>query len=257
MPGALHLEAMDLYRLYLIIGGMPKSIIEFLETGSLLTVPDVQNKIINDYIADMAKYASNADSVKIRAAYQSIPNQLAKDNKKFQYKLAQKGGTANIFGSAIDWLDFAGVVLKCWKIEHGFMPISVYGDLSSFKLYMGDVGLLVMKSGMSRQAILSGSEVENTFAGAIAENYVAQSFMAKGYGLFYWTSGNAAELDFVLQKGNDIVPVEVKSGTRTKAKSLNLFVQKYQPSYSIRISAKNFGFENNIQSVPLYAVFCI
>jgi hypothetical protein len=99
--------------------------------------------------------------------------------------------------------------------------------------------------------------VENTFVGAIAENYVAQSFMAKGYGLFYWTSGNAAELDFVLQKGNDIIPVEVKSGTRTKAKSMNLFVQKYQPSYSIRISAKNFGFENNIQSVPLYAVFCI
>jgi hypothetical protein len=112
-------------------------------------VPEVQNKIINDYIADMSKYASNSESVKIRAAYNSIPVQLAKDNKKFQYKLAQKGGTATIFGSAIDWLQFAGIVLKCVRIEHGYMPLSVYNDLSSFKLYMGDVGLLTMKSGIS------------------------------------------------------------------------------------------------------------
>lgn len=257
LPEGLHLEALDLYKLYLIIGGMPKSIIEFIKSRSLLTVPDVQNKILNDYISDMAKYSSNAESVKIRAAYNSIPNQLAKDNKKFQYKLAQKGGTATIFGSAIDWLNFAGIVLKCQKIEHGFMPISVYSDLSSFKLYMGDVGLLTMKSGISQQAILSIMETDNTFIGAITENYVAQCFAARGYGLFYWTSDNSAEVDFVLQKGNDIIPVEVKAGTRTKAKSLNLFVQKYKPAYSIRISGKNFGFSNGIKSVPLYAVFCI
>lgn len=257
LPTALHNKALDYYREYLIIGGMPRSILEYIETNSLLTVPDVQNKIINDYIADMAKYATNAESVKIRAAYNSIPVQLAKENKKFQYKLAQRGGTSTIFGAAIDWLSFAGVVLKCERIEQAFMPISVYRDLSSFKLYMSDVGLLTMKSGISQQTILSVGEIENTFLGSVTENYVAQALATNHYGLYYWTSGGQAELDFILQKENDIFAVEVKTGTRTKSKSLNMFVGKYKPTYSIRISAKNFGFENNIKSVPLYAVFCI
>lgn len=257
LPYALHLEAMDLYKLYLIIGGMPKSILEYFKTNSLLSVPDIQGNIINDYIADMAKYSTNAESIKIRAAYNSIPVQLAKDNKKFQYKLAQKGATATIFGSAIDWLDFSGVVLKCQKTEQAFMPISVYSDLSSFKLYMGDVGLLTMKSGISQQTILSNAEVDNLFLGAVTENYVATQFAANGYPLYYWASENTAEVDFVLQKGNDIIPVEVKTGIRTRSKSLGVFVKKYKPAYSIRISAKNFGFENDIKAVPVYAVFCI
>ncbi|MDR2712425.1 MAG: ATP-binding protein [Clostridiales bacterium] len=257
LPAALHEKALDLYKLYLIVGGMPMAILEYLESKSLLTVPDVQNKIINDYIADMAKYASNSESVKIRAAYDSIPVQLAKDNKKFQYKLAQKGGTATIFGPAIDWLNFAGIVLKCERIEQGLMPISVYRDLSSFKLYMSDIGLLTMKSNVSQQTILAAGEIENIFLGSISENYVAQALAGKHYGLYYWSSPGTAELDFVLQKGNDIIPIEVKTGTRTKSKSLNMFVSKYQTPYSIRISSKNFGFENKIKSVPLYAVFCI
>jgi predicted AAA+ superfamily ATPase len=257
LPAALHEKALDLYKLYLIIGGMPRAVLEYIETKSLLTVPDVQNKIINDYIADMAKYASNTESVKIRAAYNSIPVQLAKENKKFQYKLAQKGGTSAIFGAAIEWLGFAGVVLKCERLEQGFMPISVYRDLSGFKLYMSDVGLLTMTSGISQHTILSAGKIENTFIDAVAENYVAQALANKRYALYYWTSKGTAELDFVLQKGDDIIAVEVKTGARTKSKSLNLFVTKYKPAYSIRISAKNFGFENNIKSVPLYAVFCI
>jgi predicted AAA+ superfamily ATPase len=257
LPLALHEKALDLYRQYLIIGGMPKAILEFVETGSLLTVPDVQNKIINDYIADMAKYATNTESVKIRAAFNSIPVQLAKDNKKFQYKLAQRGGTATIFGTAIEWLEFAGVVLKCQKTEQGTMPISVYSDLASFKLYMSDVGLLTMKSGISQVTVLSAGEIDNTFLGAISENYVAQVLHSKGYGLYYWATDGTAELDFVLQKDNEIIAVEVKTGRRTKSRSLNQFVVKYNPAYSIRISAKNFGFENDIKSVPLYAVFCV
>ena len=257
LPLSLHQKALDIYKLYLIIGGMPKSILEYRDSKSLLTVPDVQNKIINDYIADMAKYATNALSVKIRAAFNSIPVQLAKDNKKFQYKLAQKGGTATIFGEAIDWLQFANIVLKCNRIEQGLMPISVYQDLSAFKLYMSDVGLLTMKSGVSQQTILSAGEIENSFIGSISENYVAQAFASKKYGLFYWATEGTAELDFILQKGDDIIAVEVKTGTRVKSKSMNMFVTKFNPAYSIRISSRNFGFENNIKSVPLYAVFCI
>jgi len=257
LPAALHEKALDWYRVYLIVGGMPRAILRYMQDGSVIPVPNVQNNIINDYIADMSKYADSAQSVKIRAAYHSLPVQLAKENKKFQYKLAQKGGTATIFGEAIDWLHFAGVVLKCSRIEQGTMPIAVYSDLSSFKLYMSDVGLLTLRSGVAQQIVLAAGETDNSFLGALTENYVAQAFAAKQYGLYYWTSSGTAELDFVLQKGSEIIPVEVKTGIRTKSRSLNVFVEKYKPAYAIRISAKNFGFENNIKSVPLYAVFCI
>jgi len=114
-----------------------------------------------------------------------------------------------------------------------------------------------MKSGISQQTILASGIIENTFLGAVSENYIAQSLAAKNYGLYYWTSNGIAEVDFILQKDNDIIPVEVKTGTRTKSKSLSVFIEKYKPSYSVRISSKNFGFENNIKSVPLYAAFCI
>jgi len=255
MIEGLHQKALDLYKEYVIIGGMPACINLFLKTGKLIDIPNVQVEITDNYIADMAKYASNTDSVKIRACYQSIPTQLAKDNKKFQYKTVQKGGTTSIFGVSIEWLNLAGVVLKCQKIEHAYEPIAVYSDLSSFKLHMGDVGLLVLKSGISHQTILSGQG--NSFLGAVTENYVAQQLTAKGYGLYYWASEHTAELDFVLQKENQIIGIEVKKGEHKKAKSLNVFISKYKPAYSVKISIKNFGEKDHVKSIPLYAVFCI
>lgn len=255
LPDVLHQEAIELYREYLLIGGMPACINAFLNSGSFLDVPLVQNEILNNYVADMAKYASNADSVKIRACYNSIPAQLAKDNKKFQYKVVQKGGSASLFGASIEWLNLAGVVLKCQRINQAYEPISVYADLSAFKLYMGDVGLLTMKSGISQQTLLSGEG--NTFMGAVTENYVAQQLTAKGHDLYYWESSSTAELDFVLQKNNQIIGVEVKKGEHVRSRSLNVFVTSYKPAYSIRLSLKNFGEKEGLKSIPLYAIFCI
>ena len=255
MPEALHQKAIDLYRNYLIIGGMPAVINEFINTGKLITVSDVQNQILDNYLADMSKYATNTESVKIRACYQSIPAQLAKDNKKFQYKMVQKGGTAGVFGASIEWLNFAGFVLKCQKTEHGMDPVSVYSDLSSFKLYMGDTGLLTAKSGISQHVILNGEN--NYFMGAIAENYVAQSLTAAGYNLYYWVSGNTAELDFILQKDGLITVIEVKHDTNTKSKSLSEFLRRYQPDRAFKVSLKNFGRAEHYIAIPLYSVFCI
>jgi predicted AAA+ superfamily ATPase len=255
LPEALHLKAQDLFREYLIIGGMPACINAFLTSGSFIDVPMVQSGILDNYIADMSKYASSSDSVKIRACYNSIPAQLAKDNKKFQYKIVQKGGSTANFGVSIEWLNLAGVVLKCQRIDQAVEPISVYADLSAFKLYMGDVGLLAMKSGISQQTILSGEG--NTFMGALTENYVAQQFAAKGYELYYWESNSIAELDFVLQKANKIIGVEVKKGKNVRSRSLNVFIGNYRPAYSIRFSLKNFGEKENLKSVPLYAAFCV
>jgi len=256
-PLNIHSQAIDFYNTYLITGGMPAAIKEFIATGSFVATADIQNRILNEYIADMAKYADSATSIKIRSCYESIPAQLAKENRKFQYSVVQKGGSATIFGEAIEWLKYAGVVLKCQKITQGVMPIKVHVDLSDFKLYMSDVGMLTMQSGIAAQAILSPLETDNSFIGAIAENYVAQAFATNLTPLLYWKNDNTAEVDFVIQKGIDVIPVEVKSGMRVRSKSLGIFMEKYKPRYGIRISKKNFGFENSIKSVPLYATFCI
>lgn len=255
LPEGLHKMALEYYRYYLIIGGMPAAINTYIKENSLIDVSNIQSEILNNYIADMAKYATPSDSIKIRACFNSIPAQLAKENKKFQYKIVQKGGSASIFGASIEWLIQSGVLLKCQKIEQGLEPISIYSDLSSFKLYMGDVGLLVVKSGLSAQTILANSD--NAFIGAVTENYVAQQLIANNHTIYYWESKGIAELDFVLQVENQVIAIEVKKGIRTKSKSLNLFIEKYKPAKSIRISSKNFGFSENLISIPLYAVFCI
>jgi predicted AAA+ superfamily ATPase len=257
MPEALHHVALELYQKYFIIGGMPAAVKTFIKTDSFLKVQIIQNNILNEYIADMTKYTNPTTSVKIRACYDSIPAQLAKENAKFQYKVVQRGGTATIFGEAIEWLNLANITLKCQRLEHGFIPINAYMDLINFKLYMGDIGILTLRSEIPLQTILSTIETDNTFLGAMTENYVAQCFKTKNYRLAYWQSEGKAEVDFVLQLGGKIVPIEVKKGRRNQAKSLGVFVEKYKSGYAIRISKKNFGFENNIKSVPLYAVFCI
>ena len=257
LPEAIHKLALELYNNYCIVGGMPEVISDFLQNNSFLTIKNPQAKILNEYIADMAKYADPATSVKIRACYDSIPTQLAKENRKFQYKIVQKGGTATIFGIAIDWLQQAGIVLKCQKIEHGFIPIKAYQYYPDFKLYMSDTGMLTMLSGFPPQMILNSIETNNSFMGAIAENYVAQTFMANSIPLHYWKSEETAEIDFVFQDNIDVIPVEVKKGLRTRSGSMAIFTKKYNSPYAIRISQKNFCFENNIKSVPLYAVFNI
>lgn len=257
MPEALHFQSLELFKQYLIVGGMPAVVAEFVESKSLITSTEIQGRILNEYIADMAKYANPATSVKIRACYNSIPTQLAKENKKFQYKIVQKGGTAGLFGESIDWLQAAGTILKCQKIEHGYMPVAAYSDLGDFKIYMSDIGMLTMKSGMAQQTILFPMEGDNGFLGAMSENYVAQALACNGFPLYYWKNDNTAELDFVLQIDGKVIPLEVKKGVRTKSVSMTMFVNKYDSPYSMRVSRKNFGFENQIKSIPFYAAFCI
>jgi len=257
MPEILHKQALELYNYYCIIGGMPAVIKNFRETQSFLTIKDVQGRILNEYIADMSKYAQPATTAKIHGCYMSIPTQLGKENKKFQYKVVQKGGTATIFGEAIEWLLLAGITLKNQRLEHGYIPIKAYQNLSDFKLYMGDTGMLTMHSGLPAQMLLSSIGTDSTFLGGMAENFVAQQFTAKKIPLFYWKSEDTAEVDFVLQIDTDVVPVEVKKGVRTRSTSLAMFVKQYKSPYAIRISQKHFGFENNIKSIPFYALFCL
>lgn len=254
---ALHNEAISLLKKYYIIGGMPGVVKKYIENESLLEVVDIQNRILNEYVSDMSKYATGSTAVKIRACYNSIPAQLAKENRKFQYKVVQRGGTASIFGESIEWLKNTGVVLNCQLISQGNIPIPVYVDLSDFKLYMSDTGLLTMKSNMPHSMILSNVSTDIKFLGSITENFVAQTLTANGFSLYYWKSDSKAEVDFVVQKDEYVIPIEVKAGTHVKSKSLGVFNEKFQIQKSIRTSMRNFGLDNGIKSVPLYALFCL
>lgn len=257
MPASVHTMALELYQKYLVIGGMPESVQKYADTYSYIECRAIQQSILIGYNADMAKYAKPATTVKIRACFNSIPAQLAKENRKFQYKLAKKGGTAKIFGEAIEWLILAGTVHKCKLISHGFVPISAQEDDSDFKIYMNDVGLLGCKAQMPVQMLLNSIDTDNSFLGSVAENYVCQALAANGIVPRYWKNDNTQEVEFILQDGMSVIPTEVKKGRKVDAISLNNFRTTYKCPLAYRISGKNFGFANGIKAIPLYAVFCV
>jgi len=257
MPKALHEDALDCLRQYLIVGGMPEAVGTYIATNSIVDVQNVQQHILNDYTADMAKYTQPSMIVKVRACYHSIPAQLAKENHKFQYKVVQRGGSATIFGEAIEWLNQAGVTLACQHVEKALVPVAAYADLSEFKLYMSDIGLLTLQSGMPTSLIMSPIAEDNTFMGALTENYVAQVLASKNIPLYYWRNQNTAEVDFLLPQEDTLIPVEVKKGEHVRSRSLNQYIQTYHPHCAIRLSQKNYGEEDGLLSLPLYAAFCL
>lgn len=256
MDKDIHELCLKLYRTYLVVGGMPEAVNTYLEENKVISVLDIQSAILDSYIRDMTKYADNAESNKIISAFDSIPVQLAKDNQKFQYKVISKGATSSLFGPAILWLKNSGIVNQVFKVVPN-VPLEMYKDLSSFKIYMSDVGLFVNKAKYPLYHIDLNLQPTMISMGPLTENYVANELKIKGYDLYYWESNGIAEIDFIIQKDADIIPIEVKSNVHIKSRSLNVYTKNYNPKYAIRISEKNFGFENNIKSVPLYAVFCI
>ncbi|MHC1787497.1 MAG: ATP-binding protein [Christensenellales bacterium] len=257
-PLALHESALALYRGYLVIGGMPEVVREFIQGGEHDFVRARQKNLNSAYIADMAKYAAPQETTRIMAAWSSIPAQLAKDNHKFQYRLIRSGARASAYETPIEWLKSAGIVHQCTLAREGKMPLAAYSDPQSFKIYLFDTGLLCSKYDIAAPLILSSAHSIDGFKGALAENYIMQALAANGITPCYWTSEGKAELDFVFQdsQGN-IIPLEAKSADNVRSKSLRLYMDLYQPPYAIRVSARNFGFENGIRSVPLYAAFCV
>lgn len=256
MDNDIHSLCLKLYRTYLVVGGMPEVVQTYLDEGKVIGTIDIQAEILESYENDMTRYAENYESNRIVSAFDSIPLQLAKENQKFQYKVISKGGTSSIFGEAILWLKNSGIVHQVFKATPQ-VPIEMYKDLTSFKLYMNDVGLFVNKAGYPLYQVDLNTGLSMISMGPLTENYVENELRINGYETYYWESNGRAEIDFLIQKETEIIPIEVKSKEHTKSKSLNLYMQKYNPKTAIRISEKNFGLENNIKSVPLYAVFCI
>lgn len=255
---SLHDKAMEYYKKYLVIGGMPRVILDYIETENFDFVYSSQKTLNDSYIADMAKYATPYETVKIMNTFNSIPAQLAKENKKFQYKVIKSGARANEYEVSIEWLVSSGVINKCVKVTEGKLPLKAYSEPSSFKIYLADTGLLCSKFEIPANIILYGNDTFAEFRGVLTENYVCSALAMNNYTSYYFEKNQTLEIDFVIQdKEGNIIPVEVKSAEHVRATNLNNYIKRYSPKYSIRVSGKNFGFENGIKSVPLYAVFCI
>lgn len=257
MPSALHDAAMKLYRQYLVIGGMPECVIQFAETRDYVLVRHIQDTILTSYLNDMSKYNNLNEIKKTRLAYDNITVQLSKKNTRFQYKLIKKGGRASEFENAIEWLCLSGIASQVYKAEQIKKPLENYRDIDAFKIYVSDLGLLCAKKDLAADDVLYMVEELNDFKGGMTENYVNVQLTMNGYRTYYWETERGAEVDFVIQREGKIIPIEVKSADNTKAKSLKVYIDTFKPEYAIKLSAKNFGFEDGKKTVPLYAAFCI
>lgn len=257
MPMALHEAAMHRYRQYLVVGGMPECVMQFVQTQDHILVRHTQDTILASYLNDMSKYNNLNEIKKTRLTYDNVTVQLSKKNTRFQYKLIKTGGRAAEFENAIEWLCLSGIVSQVYKVEQIKKPLENYRDIDAFKIYVSDLGLLCAKKDLVPNDILYMSEELNDFKGGMTENYVNVQLAINGYRTYYWESERGAEVDFVIQRQGQLIPVEVKSADNTKAKSLKVYMDTFKPSYAIKLSSKNFGFEDKKKTVPLYAAFCI
>ena len=257
MMESIHKKALSLYRDYLYVGGMPACVLEYIKKDCNLSNYDniIKQNIIDAYMYDMSKYTTSAENIKINKLYKSVPKQLNRENTKFTYKIVEEKANKRNYETSIDWLVNSNMVNKCTLVETPKIPIGVYEKENTFKIYLNDVGLLCELSSIKLKDLYANDF--NLYKGMLCENYVAQSFAANCLKLNYWKSKKDAEIDFLLNIDGNVIPVEVKSATNAKAKSLKIYIEKYNPKYSIKISSRNFGFVNNIKSIPSYSVYLL
>lgn len=256
MLESMHNKALNYYASYLYTGGMPEAVynIALNDRNIALFDNNIVENITKSYFEDMYKYVNNStETIKIERIFTSVPSQLGNDSHKFQYNKINSDARKRDYDSSLDWLLSSRIVLKSNNVKAVKYPLKGFIDFDIFKIYMNDIGILRNMLNISYSNILN-----NDFKGIMAENYVAFHLKSLGYDLIYYKNESSTlEIDFLFQNENGIIPIEVKSAENTQSKSLNSFIQKYNPVYSIRVSTKNFGFVNNIKSVPLYAVFLI
>ena len=257
LPSALHDAAMQLYRQYLVVGGMPECVMQYAETKDYILVRHMQDTILASYLNDMSKYNNLNEIKKTRLTYDNITVQLSKKNTRFQYKLIKKGGRASEFENDIEWLCLSGIVSQVYRVEQIKKPLENYRDIDAFKIYVSDMGLLCAKKDVAANDILYMVDELNDFKGGMTENYVNVQLSINGYNTYYWQSERGAEIDFIIQREGRLIPIEVKSADNTRAKSLKVYMDTFKPEYAIKLSSKNFGYEDNKKIVPLYAAFCI
>jgi len=245
-----------LLKAYFIVGGMPEAVNKWFTSQEIAEVERIQDLILNSYELDFAKHAPPSDFPKLSLIWKSIPDQLAKANGKFVYGHVKPGARAKDLEDALEWLICVGLVYKVCQVDKPAIPLSAYAKANYFKLYMADVGLLRRMARLPVEAIYSDSSLYTEFKGALTENYVLGELInLSGDIPYYWTSGNTAEVDFVVQMGGVIVPVEVKASTNVKSRSLKVYREKYQPPVAIKASMLNLKQDGGLVNLPLYLMW--
>lgn len=247
-----HNGMLELFREYIVLGGMPEVINEFLASNNFNVALNIQKEILDGYRDDIIKYAPEDEKVKIRACFDSIPVQLAKDNKKFRYNLVQKKADKSKLFNSLEWLYDAGIINFCYNLRNPEAPFEGNKIIDSFKVYMKDTGLLMaMMDEGSQLEIMNGNL--GIYKGAIYENIIADVFTKSGKKLYYFEKNSTLEIDFFIRYNNEVTAVEVKSADNTKSKSLNSIMNNYGVKQGIKLSTKNIGYDSNgILSLPLY-----
>ena len=246
----------DLLKQYYYVGGMPEAVQAFADNRDFNEVREIQQRILAAYEQDFSKHAPNETVPRIRMLWNSIPAQLAKENKKFIYGLIKEGARAKEYELAMLWLTDCGLVHKVHRVSTPSLPLKAYEDLKAFKLFLLDVGLLSCMVGLRQDVLLDGNELFKEFKGALTEQYVLQQLKTiKGLNIYYWTADRGtAEVDFVIDNGKDVIPVEVKAEANLQAKSLKVYREKFQPKLSIRTSMADHRKEDWLLNLPLWAI---
>lgn len=258
MSNPIHEKLLDYYRLFIATGGMPIAVKNIIQNDLeiLKFNNNLLTSIIDAYFADMKKYTLNYyENIKIEKLYKNIPSQLAKENKKFQFSKIEQYARKREFESSLEWLIASQLVIPCYMVERFETPLKGFMDESKFKLYLSDTGILTELLEIPRNMVLLNSNFQ--YKGVITENYVANELKAKEISLYYWAKNQVAEIDFLIDTSQGVIPIEVKASENKTSRSLNYFMERNKTKLAYRISANNFGLANNIKSIPLYAVFCI
>lgn len=255
IPEPHHVHLIELLKIYFYVGGMPKPVLRYVETDDLIKVREAQDDILKAYMQDFAKHASPLLVMRITQIWESIPIHLGKENKRFIFTAIKKSARAREYEEAIQWLLDAELIYRVTSITAPRLPLSSYGDHETFKVYLLDVGLLGAMCRLPGRVILEGNQLFVEFKGSLTENYVAQGLKtANGGVLYYWKSEKDAEVDFLLEHDGEIFPLEVKSGTSSKKKSLLVYNKKYQPRLISRTSLMNLKQDGNCCNYPLYLI---
>lgn len=253
VPFALNEKYETLFREYMVVGGMPEVVADYVENHDFTKVAAIQEKILENYRFDISKHAKGAEKNKVRRCYEAIPRQLAKEITKFQYSTVEKGQTSKKYGGSIQWLKDSNIVNPCYNIPEPYLPLMANADENQFKLYINDTGLLCAMYGFETKKAVLENVIKGNAKGGIYENIIAEILVKNGYELYYYRPDDSNELEFLIEKNGEVIPVEVKAGN-TATKSLNRFIEKYKPTVAYKIVDGNVGVNENKLTIPHYMV---
>lgn len=257
VPKELNDKYLELFREFMIVGGMPEVVQTFIDTNNFQEASKIQGKILADYQDDISKHAKGQEKIKVRQCYDSIPKQLAKEYKKFQYSVVEKGKTSKKYGGSIKWLCDSSLVNKCSNVNEAYIPLLAYEMDDQFKLYLNDTGLLLYLYGPETKLAILNNTLKGNAKGGIYENIISESLLKRGYKLYYYKTQNSSmEIEFVIEKNGEVIPIEVKAGNDSTP-SLNSFINKYHPKVSYKFVNGNVGFLDGKKTLPHYMVMFI